>query len=130
MAPEANQPTEAEWKILKIVFAHRSCAARDVIADASARHGWSDSTIKTLLRRLVDKGLLKTRAVGNSLLYRPNRSIHKALRESADQLMDRAVEGTVGPLLQYMVKRSKLSPQDLDALRDLIDQRRSSEDES
>ena len=84
MTPQKLEPpTAAEWKILKSVFERGSCAAREVIEDAEQQHGWSASTVKTLLRRLVDKGHLRTRRVGTSFLYRPSRSVHKALRESA-----------------------------------------------
>lgn len=123
-----DPPTDAEWRILKIVFEHGDCAAREVIAAAAEHFDWSPSTVKTLLRRLVDKGQLRTRAVGNSLLYRPSRSVHKALQDSADALLERSVEGAMGPLLQYLVKRSRLSTGDLDALRALIEQRRAEEE--
>lgn len=129
-SPRPEPPTDAEWRILKIVFEHGDCAARDAIAAAAERFDWSPSTVKTLLRRLVDKGQLRTRAVGNSLLYRPSRSVHKALQESADALLERSVDGAMGPLLQYLVKRSRLSADDLDALRTLIEQRRTDEERS
>ncbi|MEO0479022.1 MAG: BlaI/MecI/CopY family transcriptional regulator [Planctomycetota bacterium] len=119
-----ERPTAAEWKALKIVFELGSCAARDVAEQAEAAHGWSQSTVKTLLRRLVDKGHLKTRRVGTSFLYRPSRSIHRALRDSADQLLEQATDGAMGPLLQYLVRQSPLSRDELDELQALIDQRR------
>lgn len=122
-------PSDAEGRILRIVFEHGSCAARDVIAVAKTRYGWSASTVKTLLRRLVDKQHLRTRTVGSSLLYRPCRSAQNVLRESADQLIERTVEGAMGPLLQYMVKQSRLSAADLEALRALIEQRRAEENQ-
>lgn len=125
MAPtRPDRPTEAEWRILKIVHEHGTCAAREVIAVAAAHWSWSASTVKTLLRRLVDKGHLSARAVGSSLLYRPKGSIQRSLRESADRLIDQTVDGAMGPLLQYMVKKSRLSERDLEALRELIDEQR------
>ena len=120
MSPE-QQPTPAEWKILRIVSEHGPCAAREVVAVAEQAHGWSTSTIKTLLRRLVDKRHLKTKQVGNSFLYRVSRSASRSLREAADQLLDHAASGTVAPLLAYLVKKSKLSEEELQELRDLID---------
>lgn len=117
-----DAPTDAEWKVMKIVFESGPTAARDVIRAAEDRHGWSASTVKTLLRRLVDKGHLRTRRVGNSFLYRPSRPAHRALRDSADALLERAVDGAMGPLLQYMVRRSALSDRDVDALRSLLDE--------
>lgn len=129
MAPDKlDPPTAAEWKILKVVFERGSCGAREVVEDAERQHGWSPSTVKTLLRRLVDKGHLRTRRVGSSFLYRPSRSVHRALRESADQLLDQAVDGAMGPLLQYLVRKSRLSADELDELRALIETRRAEEE--
>ena len=53
--------TPAEWKIMKIVWEKKSCAARDVYTVASREHDWTPSTTKTFLRRLTEKGYLKTR---------------------------------------------------------------------
>ena len=82
MSPE-RQPTQAEWKILRIIREHGPCAARDVVARAAEDPGWSTSTTKTLLRRLVDKGHLKTKRVGNSFVYRVSRSVSRSLRQAA-----------------------------------------------
>jgi BlaI family transcriptional regulator, penicillinase repressor len=84
--------------------------------------------VKTLLRRLVDKGHLRARAAGKALLYRSARSQHKALQEAADDLLRRSADGAMGPLLQYLVKKSRLSGDDLDALHDAIAQRRAAEE--
>lgn len=119
----ADAPTPAEWKILRIVHDQDSCAARDVVATASAAFGWSASTIKTLLRRLVDKGHLRTERVGNSFLYSPSESAIKLLCRAADGLLANAIDDAVGPLLAYMVKKSSLSKSDLDGLRELLDEK-------
>lgn len=124
-----DPPTPAEWKILKAVFERGACAARDVIEDAERAHGWSASTVKTLLRRLVEKGHLRTRRVGSSFLYRPSRTIHRALRDSADQLLDQVVPGALGPLIQYMVGKSAMSSGELDELQTFLDEQRAAEDD-
>jgi len=123
-----DPPSAAEWKILKAVFERGSCAARDVIADAEQHHGWAASTVKTLLRRLVEKGHLRTRRVGSSFLYRPSRSVHRALRDSADQLLDQVVPGALGPLIQYMVGKSRMSADELQSLQAYLDGRRAEDD--
>lgn len=122
-ASPSDSPTPAEWKILRIVHELEACAARDVVAVAAEGFGWSTSTIKTLLRRLVDKGHLETQRVGNSFLYSPTSSALKLLCREADGLLANAVKDAVGPLLSYMVKQSKLSKSDLDDLRALLDEK-------
>ena len=118
---KTNEPTPAEWKILKIVWDRGPCPACEVVDSAAAEFGWSTSTVKTLLRRLVEKGQLKTKRVGNSFLYSQARSPMRALRRAGDDLLERASDATVGPLLAHLVKRSALSPEDLRDLRALID---------
>ena len=88
-----------------------------------ARLEKSNVTVKTLLRRLVDKGQLRTKRVGNSFLYRPSRSAVRSLKRAADALLERAAEGTVAPLLAYMVQKSRLSADEVAELRALLDEK-------
>jgi predicted transcriptional regulator len=124
MSREAPEPlTAAEWKVMKIVWRRKNCAARDVYEEAGRAHGWAPSTTKTLLRRLVDKGHLAVTPVGTSYLYRPSRPAWQSIAGAADTLLDNTLEleGMGGKLLAYMVKKSRLSPDDLAQLRELID---------
>jgi BlaI family penicillinase repressor len=123
MARQALGPlSSSEWKVMKVVWEQGSCAARDVYTRAGQEHGWAPSTVKTILRRLVTKGYLSATRVGNSFLYRPARSALKALTKAADALLEHAAEGTVGPLLAYMVKKSDLSAGELAELWALLDE--------
>jgi BlaI family penicillinase repressor len=121
MKQESNEPTPAEWKVLTIVLERGPLAAREVI-EALADQDWSVSTIKTLLRRLTEKGALKTKRVGNSFLYSSTRAPLKALRRAGETLLERAGDAAVGPLIAHLVKRGRLSDDDLDELRSLIDE--------
>jgi predicted transcriptional regulator len=114
--------TAAEWKVMKIVWRRRSCSARDVYEEAGRVHGWAPSTTKTLLRRLIDKGHLSATAVGTSYLYRPARPAWQSIAGAADTLLENTLEGMGGRLLAYLVKRSKLTSEDLAQLRSLLDQ--------
>jgi BlaI family penicillinase repressor len=118
-APEAL--SRAEWKVMKIVWRRGRVAARDVVAEAAAAHDWRPSTVKTLLKRLVDKGHLQATRVGNSFLYEPVDGPLPALQRAGETLLDHAVEGLAGPLLLHLVKRSRLSAEDLAELKALLD---------
>jgi predicted transcriptional regulator len=114
--------TAAEWKVMKIIWRQKSCAARDVYEEARQAHGWAPTTTKTLLRRLVDKGHLRATAVGTSYLYRPARPAWRSLAGAADTLLANTMEGMNGWLLAYLVKKSKLTAHDLAQLRELLDE--------
>jgi len=127
--PEPEEPTPAEWKVLTVVWERGPLAAREVVAALQDETGWSASTVKTLLRRLVEKGHLRTRPVGSSFLYSSVGSPLRTLRRSAEALIERAADGAVGPLLAHLVRRSRLSERDLEELRSLIE-RKSEEERS
>ena len=121
-APDAL--SRAEWKVMKIVWRRGRAAARDVVAQAAAAHDWRPSTVKTLLKRLVDKGHLKATRVGNSFLYEPVETALPSLQRAADSLLEHAVDGLAGPLLVHLVKRSRLGAEEIAELRALLDARK------
>ena len=118
----------ANFEIMKIVWEKKSCAARDVYTIAGVEHDWTPSTTKTVLRRLTEKGYLRTTRVGNSFLYRPARTATKSLFRAADTLLENAVQGTVAPLLVYMVKKGDLSAEEMAELRSLLEESTSTEE--
>ena len=117
----SSEPTPAEWKVLIAVRDHGPLATREVIS-AVAEEGWSTSTVKTLLKRLCDKGALESRRVGNSFLYSAKRTPLKSLRRAGEALLERAGEAATGPLLAHLLKHGNLKEDDLDDLRNLIDE--------
>ena len=121
MSPdEPKDLSRAEWKVMKIVWELQKAMAREVYSIAGTHHDWTPATVKTLLKRLVDKGYLSATPVGNGFVYRPASSALAALRSAADTLLGNAIEGTTGPLLAHMVEQTDLSEDDLETLQELI----------
>lgn len=120
----ADPLTPAEWKTMRVVWEMKTCSARDVCEKLCEPNGWSVSTVKTVLARLVDKGFLKTSQVGNSFSYKPARSALKTLTSAADRLIENLLEGTTGPLLAYMVKNSRLTRDEADDLISLLEKQK------
>ena len=114
--------TDAEWKVMKIVWELESCSARDVYTIGGERYGWAPTTVKTYLSFLVNKGYLSAKKKGNSFVYKPKRSLLSTLQRAADNLLEKTLEGADGPLLAYLVKRRRLSKQDLEDIREVLDE--------
>ncbi|MFH1923707.1 MAG: BlaI/MecI/CopY family transcriptional regulator [Planctomycetota bacterium] len=121
-AKEPKVLSPAEWKVMSIVWERKEGAARDIYSVAGERYGWAVATVKTLLRRLVDKGYLTTKRIGNSYLYRPDRSAVTTLSGAAETLLGYAIEGSIGPVLMNLVKKSRLSSEEISELRQLLDE--------
>ena len=63
------QISNAEWRIMKIIWMEGKQTSTDLIAVLSERFDWSNSTIKTLLTRLVEKGCLTREKSGKAFVY-------------------------------------------------------------
>jgi len=75
-----------------------------------------DSTIRTVLRRLEEKGMVKHQVQGRTFLYeatQPQR--HFAVR-AVQQIIDRFCGGSVEQLLTGMVENKVLKQKDLETL--------------
>jgi BlaI family transcriptional regulator, penicillinase repressor len=123
---EQKDLSKAEWKVMKVVWELRKAMAREVYTIAGLEHSWTPATVKTILKRLVDKGYVTTTKVGNGFVYRPAQGPLSTMQAAADALMTNAVEGVTGPLLAHMVERVSLSEEDLDSLQKLIEAKKRS----
>ena len=47
--------SDAEWEVMRIVWTLEQAYTSDIIAALKEKKDWSESTIKTLIRRLVNK---------------------------------------------------------------------------
>lgn len=118
---KATEMSPAEWKVMKIVWELKESAIGDVLEIALQDHDWSRSTVKTLLRRLVDKGYVEAKRIGNSFMYRPKKSPMKSIYRALDFILDNAFEGTSGPILAYMIKKSDLTIEETRELQSMLE---------
>jgi BlaI family penicillinase repressor len=123
---ERKDLSKAEWKVMKIVWELRKAMAREVYTIAGEQYSWTPATVKTILKRLVDKGYVSTTRVGNGFVYRPAQTALSTLQSAADTLMTNSVEDVTGPLLVHIVERMSLSEDDLNSLQKLIDAKKQS----
>ena len=100
---KAEEMSPAEWKVMTIVWRLKECAIGEVLVETKDDPGWARSTVKTLLRRLIDKGYINAKRVGSSFLYRPAQSPLQSFRRVVDTVLDNALEGTSGPILESRI---------------------------
>jgi BlaI family penicillinase repressor len=124
MAIRNHELTEAEWDIIQVVWEHEPCAAPTVQEELAARKKWTYSTVKTLMDRMVLKGLLTTERIRNLMLYRSAISQQDAQRGELMKAVKRAFGGAFTPMMQFMLDSDTLSRKELDDLESLIRKKR------
>lgn len=120
MAKKNYELTEGEWAIIEAVWAKEPCAAPDVQERLEAERSWSYSTVKTMMDRMVAKGLLTTERIRNLILYRSAITRAEAQSREVMRAIKRAFNGAMTPMMQFLLDSGELSPEQLDDLESMI----------
>ena len=89
-----------------------------------------DSTVRTVLRRLEEKGYLVHEVSGRTYVYRERVPARKEAAQAVRQIVDRFCEGSVEQLLVGMVDDRMLTVEQLEELTRKIAQAEASEREN
>jgi BlaI family transcriptional regulator, penicillinase repressor len=116
--------TEAEWAIMKAVWEHQPCAAPSVQEALASTKKWSYSTVRTMMDRMVAKGLLKAEKIRHLTLYRPAVTRAQAQRRELLYTLKNAFNGALTPMVQRLLDSKPLSADDLAELESLIEEKR------
>jgi BlaI family penicillinase repressor len=120
MAKKRYDLTEAEWDIISAVWENQPCAAPTVTEHLQNKTGWSYSTVKTLMDRMVNKGLLKTERIRNLILYRAAITKQQARKNEVMRTVRRAFDGALTPMMQFLIDSDELSKDELAELEKII----------
>lgn len=118
--PKFPDISEAEWKVMRLLWAKSPQPAYDLASELAEREDWSASTVKTLLARLQRKKAVKIERYKNLFLYSPAVTENECIAREADSFLDRLFGGAVEPLLVHFANRQKVTPAQLDRLKRVL----------
>jgi predicted transcriptional regulator len=112
--------SEAESVVMQVLWRMSPIATEDIIAALEHRDKWQESTVKTLLNRLLKKGAIHARKDGRRYLYSPVLKREQWLSSESTGLLDRLFGGRVAPLVAHFSQQRKLSKKDIAELKRLV----------
>lgn len=118
--PKEINISDAEWKAMEVVWKNPGITI-GLIRTALEDNGWSYSTIKTLVLRLVKKNALRTEESDIGKRYYACISEQEAKTQETHSLIERLYEGSIKRMVSNLVEDSSLSQKDVDDLMKLID---------
>ena len=116
--------TEAEWAIIKAVWTHEPCAAPTIQEKLFKRTAWTYSTVRTLMDRMVAKGLLRAEKVRNLTLYRSAVTREQSQRGELLYALKHAFNGALTPMIQCLLETNELTAEELGDLESMIKARK------
>ena len=114
----------AEWLVMNIIWDQQPVTASEIIKSLSEQT-WTAATIRTFLHRLVKKGALKFEQHGNRYVYSSAIKRRATVKKASKSFLKAVFDGQTGPLITHFVKSSSLSADEIQQLRELLDQKES-----
>lgn len=116
----AAKISSSELEVLEMLWhAGEPLPVASIRAQLEQVRGWDSSTIKTLLRRLCDKGVVEAEK-REVFYYRPLLSREDYQIWSTHSLIQRAYRGSARDLVACLVRGEQLTRQDLEELRAIL----------
>ncbi len=111
----------AETEVLRIVWELRSATVQQVVDQLPPDRNISYATVQTLLRRLEKKEYLTHKREGKAYIFSAVAKKEDVISRTVGDFVNRLFGGDPLPLVQYLAKHGKITNQDIDNLKALID---------
>ena len=95
--------TDAEWEVMRVVWVNGRVTSKEVISILKEKMDWKQATIKTLLGRLVEKGVLNTEQEGRKFIYTTNIEEKEAVGNYTDDIFNRICRKNVGNVVGSII---------------------------
>lgn len=104
---------ESEYRFCLILWEHEPVTSMDLVKLCRERLGWSKATTYTVIRRLSDRGVVKSeKTVVTSLV-----SKEEAQTSRIDDMVDETFEGSMPSFIAAFSKNKRITKQEVDQLK-------------
>jgi len=112
--------TQLEQLVMDFVWAHPNCTADSCREGLAESRALKDSTIRTILRHLEEKGYINHTVEGRTFVYKAADTQRNVAAQAVAQLVERFCGGSVEDLIVGLVDNQVLEPRQLQKLAEKI----------
>ena len=112
--------TTQELELMKVIWRLGPVTVRQVYEDLLEQRKIAYTTVMTMMNILESKGFLKKRSGDKAFVYAPSKPEKQVIRAMVREFVDRVFNGAVEPLMVHLVEDDKLTPAELDEIRESI----------
>ena len=108
--------TDAEWEVMRTIWAKDNIISRDIIEILQKKKQWSVATIKTLIGRLSSKGIISSEKDGRKYIYSANITEEESLENLSNQIYSRICKKKQGKTIGKLIDKIEISKSDIEDL--------------
>ena len=126
MAKPNVELTESEWSVIKAVWETEPCTAPVIQEKLFKPTAWTYSTVRTMMDRMVVKGVLKAKKEGKLTIYQSAVTRTQAQHGELLYALNHAFNGALTPMVQCLLESKDLNAAELAELESLIEAKKKS----
>ena len=111
---------DSELKVMDVLWEHGEFSAKATAEEIAKRYGWKKNTTYTILKNLKEKGVLDRIEPG--FIFKPLIGREQVGRMEARNVLERFYKGSAAALFSAFMKDKAISDEDLEEIRQMIDQ--------
>ena len=118
--PALPQISEAEFEVMKVVWKYAPISTNEITERLVKTTTWSPKTIQTLIKRLVNKGVLSYEKQSRVFVYTPLVNEKDYIGQESNTFLNRFYDGNIAAMLSAYIDNDRLSESEIDTLRSLL----------
>ena len=116
MSPKP-QLGDLQLAIMRVLWERGEAVASDVHKALLADRGLAVTTIKTMLRKMEERGFVTHREDGRVFIYRPLVAESEVREDMVGDLVQRMFRGKQTALVNHLIDGGQIDPDEIDELR-------------
>lgn len=109
--------SNGEMNLMEIIWENSPINSGVLVTLAFEKLGWKKSTVYTVLRKLVQKGIIKS----EDAMITPIRSRNEIISEKSGELIEQCCNGSLPLFLTAFLQNEKLTKSQAEEIKKLID---------
>ncbi len=119
----ASKLGKVQLKIMTVLWELGEATARQITDQLNNEEPIAHSTVQTLLRGLMEKGAVTHKTQGRTFVFKPTIAEDKVRKTATRDLLTRVFDGNAGDLVSFLLKNERVSREELDQIKKLINQK-------
>lgn len=115
--------SDAEWEVMKIIWAKENITANEIIDELRDNQLWKNTTIKSLIKRLLNKEAIGFKKNGKEYFYYSLISEEECIEEESKTFLKRVFNGSINDMVLNFISSKEVTKEDINDLKNILNEK-------